>query len=64
MTTIIERIFITPAFHYSHHGVSMADNVSAPNGNFSNTFSLWDQMFGTAKFTSAHPEKFGLLEDP
>ena len=64
LATVIERIFITPAFHFSHHGTSMADNVSDPNGNFGNTFSLWDQMFGTAKFTRQYPEKFGLLEDP
>ncbi len=63
ITTAVERIFVTPAFHYSHHGRSMADNISDPNGNFGNTFSLWDQLFGTAKFTRQYPAEFGLQED-
>ena len=61
---IVERFFITPAFHHGHHGMSMADNVSDPNGNYGNTFSLWDQMFGTAKFTRKFPEVYGLQTDP
>lgn len=59
-----EHIFITPAFHHSHHGTSMLDGSSDPNGNFGNMFSLWDQIFGTAKFTHAFPEKYGLMNDP
>lgn len=57
---ILERIIITPAFHFSHHGKSTRDNVSDPNGNFGNMFSFWDQMFGTATFTRAYPEELGL----
>ncbi len=61
---LVEHIFITPAFHFAHHGKSKADHISDPNGNFGNTFSLWDQMFGTARFTRLFPTEFGLMEDP
>lgn len=64
LTTIIERILITPAFHYAHHGISTADGISDPNGNYGNMFSIWDQFFGTAKFTRKFPTKIGLLNDP
>lgn len=64
LTTIIERVLITPAFHYAHHGVSQKDNISDPNGNYGNMFSIWDQLFGTAKFTRRFPEKLGLINDP
>jgi sterol desaturase/sphingolipid hydroxylase (fatty acid hydroxylase superfamily)/CDGSH-type Zn-finger protein len=62
--SIIERIIITPAFHHAHHGKSMADGVSDPNGNFGNMFSIWDQLFGTALFTRKFPEEYGLQTDP
>ncbi|MEO1261614.1 MAG: sterol desaturase family protein [Bacteroidota bacterium] len=61
---VIEHIFVTPAFHYSHHGKSKADNISDPNGNFGNAFSIWDQLFGTAKFTRKFPTELGLQNDP
>ncbi len=61
---IIEHILITPAFHFAHHGKSKADHISDPNGNFGNTFSLWDQLFGTAMFTRQYPTDFGLQTDP
>lgn len=60
LITLIERIIVTPAFHHSHHGISKLDSISDPNGNFGNMFSIWDQLFGTAKFTRAYPEKYGL----
>lgn len=61
---ILERIFITPAFHHAHHGKSKIDSISDPNGNFGNMFSIWDQLFGTALFTRRFPEKYGLENDP
>lgn len=61
---IVEHILITPAFHYAHHGKSQADNISDPNGNFGNMFSVWDQLFGTAKFTRLYPTDLGLPNDP
>lgn len=64
IAVLVERTLITPAFHHSHHGKSMADNVSDPNGNFGNTFSWWDQMFGTAMFTRQYPVEYGLPVDP
>ena len=57
---VLERIIITPSFHHSHHGTSMLDNASDPNGNFGNMFSLWDQLFGTATFQTSYPEAYGL----
>ncbi len=61
---VLEHIFITPAFHHAHHGKSMKDSVSDPNGNFGNMFSIWDQLFGTAKFTRQFPTEYGLQTDP
>ena len=64
LATLLERIFITPAFHYAHHGRSMIDGISDPNGNYGNMFSIWDQLFGTAKFTRRFPTEIGLVNDP
>lgn len=60
---IIERIFITPAFHFAHHGKTQADGISEPNGNYGNMFSIWDQLFGTALFTRKYPAELGLLKN-
>lgn len=62
--SVVERIIITPAFHHAHHGKSIADGVSDPNGNFGNMFSIWDQLFGTALFTRKFPVEYGLQSDP
>ncbi len=61
---VVEHIFVTPSFHYAHHGKSKADNISDPNGNFGNAFTIWDQLFGTATFTRKYPLEFGLQTDP
>jgi len=61
---VIERIFVTPAFHYAHHGKSKADGISDPNGNFGNAFTIWDQLFGTATFTRQYPTELGLQTNP
>ena len=62
---VLERIFITPAFHHGHHAKSIIDNVGHPNGNFGNMFSIWDQLFGSAKFAHAFPnsDNYGLQVD-
>ncbi len=60
LATLVERIIITPAFHFAHHGRSMQDGISDPNGNYGNMFSIWDQLFGTAKFTRQYPTELGL----
>ena len=57
---VLERIIITPAFHHSHHGTSLLDEASDPNGNFGNMFSFWDQLFGTANFQTSYPAHYGL----
>ncbi len=64
LMTVLERIFITPAFHHAHHGKSMRDSISDPNGNYGNMFSIWDQLFGTATFTRKFPTEYGLENDP
>lgn len=57
---ILERIIITPAFHHAHHGKSILDDASDPNGNFGNLFSIWDQLFGSAMFSNRYPKEYGL----
>ena len=61
---IYEHIFVTPAFHHAHHGISKRDGISDPNGNFGNMFSIWDQLFGTAHFSRQFPKEYGLDNDP
>lgn len=61
---VLERIFITPAFHHGHHAVSIIDDIGQPNGNFGNMLSIWDQLFGSAKFTHKFPSEYGLPNDP
>ncbi|MDA0913346.1 MAG: sterol desaturase family protein [Bacteroidetes bacterium] len=56
---IIERLISTPATHYAHHGLTVEDGISNPNGNFGNLLFLWDVLFGTAKITRRYPTKFG-----
>ncbi len=64
LASVVERIIITPAFHFAHHGKSKVDGISDPNGNYGNMFSIWDQLFGTATFTRQYPQAFGLVNDP
>jgi sterol desaturase/sphingolipid hydroxylase (fatty acid hydroxylase superfamily)/CDGSH-type Zn-finger protein len=61
---IVERTIVTPAFHFAHHGKSIRDRISDPNGNYGNMFSVWDQLFGTALFTREFPVEMGLQTDP
>lgn len=64
LTWAIERTLVTPAFHFAHHGKSIRDRISDPNGNYGNMFSFWDQLFGTALFTRKFPVEMGLQTDP
>ncbi len=61
---LLERVIITPAFHHGHHGKSQVDGISEPNGNYGNMFSIWDQLFGTAKFAHKFPKEYGLPINP
>jgi sterol desaturase/sphingolipid hydroxylase (fatty acid hydroxylase superfamily)/CDGSH-type Zn-finger protein len=61
---VFERIFVTPAFHHGHHGVSIIDDIGNPNGNYGAVLSIWDQMFGTAHFAHDFPTEYGLPNDP
>lgn len=60
---LVEHVIVTPAFHYAHHGKAKDDEISDPNGNFGNMFSIWDQLFGSAVFTRKYPLDFGLPND-
>ncbi len=60
---LVERSISTPATHFAHHGLCEEDGASAPNGNFSNMFFIWDLMFGTARITRKFPTRFGVKTD-
>ncbi|MDX2360348.1 MAG: sterol desaturase family protein [Crocinitomicaceae bacterium] len=57
---VLERIVVTPAFHHAHHGKSIEDSISNPNGNFGGAMTVWDQVFGTAQFPHGYPASYGL----
>ena len=61
---LLEHIISTPATHFAHHGLTNADGISNNNGNFGNMLFVWDQLFGTAKFTRQYPTAFGIENDP
>ena len=61
---VIERTISTPSTHFAHHGMSEKDGISNPNGNFSNTFFIWDIIFGTAQINRKYPSQFGIENDP
>ena len=42
-TRLVERILVTPRFHFAHHSA----NLERSNSNFGFTFTWWDRMFGT-----------------
>ena len=56
---VIERTISTPATHFAHHGLTIEDGVSNPNGNYGNLLFFWDVLFGTAKITRNYPTRFG-----
>lgn len=52
-----EYVINTPGLHRGHHGLG---KNSVPYGNFGQTLSLWDVIFGTATFNKgAPPEYYG-----
>ena len=61
---LVEHTISTPATHFAHHGLSNNDGISNNNGNFGNMLFIWDQLFGTAKFTRQYPTDFGIENDP
>lgn len=56
---VVERTISTPATHYAHHGLTIEDGISNPNGNYGNLLFVWDVLLGTAKITRKYPSKFG-----
>ncbi len=61
---LLEHTISTPATHFAHHGLTNNDGISNNNGNFGNMLFIWDQLFGTAKFTRKYPSVFGIENDP
>ena len=63
LARLVEHTISTPATHFAHHGISNEDDISNNNGNFGNMLFIWDQLFGTAKFTRQYPTAFGIEKD-
>lgn len=61
---LAEHTISTPATHFAHHGLTNADGISNNNGNFGNMLFIWDQLFGSARFTRKYPPAFGIENDP
>jgi sterol desaturase/sphingolipid hydroxylase (fatty acid hydroxylase superfamily) len=61
---LLEHTISTSATHFAHHGLTNEDGISNNNGNFGNMLFIWDQLFGTAKFTRKYPSVFGIENDP
>jgi sterol desaturase/sphingolipid hydroxylase (fatty acid hydroxylase superfamily) len=60
---LVEHTISTPATHFAHHGITNEDGISNNNGNFGNMLFIWDQLFGTAKFTRQYPPAYGIEKD-
>ena len=39
----LERIFVTPRYHFVHHN----ERIKTANSNYGFIFSIWDRLFGT-----------------
>ena len=48
----LERIFVTPRFHFVHHSTTIARS----NSNYGFLFSFWDRLFGTYTDPDTVPE--------
>lgn len=54
-----EYFINTPSLHRGHHGLG---KNSVPFGNYAQTLSIWDHIFGTAVFMGDKiPEKYGTI---
>jgi sterol desaturase/sphingolipid hydroxylase (fatty acid hydroxylase superfamily) len=51
-----ERIFVSPRFHAAHHSADKRDYDT----NFGDAFSIWDLLFGTARFKPSRPQAYGV----
>lgn len=56
----LAHLFSTPRTHAAHHGKFASDGVTHYAGNYGNFLFLWDVLFGTAKFSTRRPERYGL----
>ena len=55
----LDRIFVMPAFHVTHHSTS----PHHANRNFGNVFVVWDRLFGTAVERGPSEMAFGLRDE-
>lgn len=56
----LTKLIATPRFHHWHH----ADEPSAYNTNFANTFAFWDVLFGTYRVPGAYQGGYGFEGSP
>jgi sterol desaturase/sphingolipid hydroxylase (fatty acid hydroxylase superfamily) len=54
----LERAFVSPRFHSTHHSADCRDY----DRNFGAAFSIWDGLFGTARFACSRPQCTGLSD--
>jgi len=54
----LERVFVSPRFHSTHHSASRRDH----DRNFGAALSIWDGLFGTAHFAQSRPQAYGLVD--
>ncbi|MBR1223022.1 sterol desaturase family protein [Bradyrhizobium sp. U87765 SZCCT0131] len=52
----LNRIFVCPRFHATHHSADRTEFDS----NYAAMFSVWDVLFGTANFRPTRPQRYGL----
>jgi sterol desaturase/sphingolipid hydroxylase (fatty acid hydroxylase superfamily) len=52
----LNRIFVSPRFHAIHHSRNRSDYSS----NYGSLFTIWDILFGTAKFSASQLNSYGL----
>lgn len=52
----LRYVFVSPIFHAAHH----SDDPAVYDHNFSNLFSLWDFLFGTAYDAERLPQRTGV----
>ncbi|MEK7759623.1 MAG: sterol desaturase family protein [Pseudomonadota bacterium] len=50
-----DRLLVSPHYHRQHHGIGIGHEGRAMGCNFAPLFPVWDQLFGTARFTPDYP---------
>ena len=50
-----DRLLVSPHYHRQHHGIGIGHEGRAMGCNFAPLFPVWDQLFGTARYTPDYP---------